>query len=85
MKSTSLASVPSKATVKAQLSRYFGTFGRFCASHPWEVIVLTVVATICVLSMSLLSGGKVRILCGLNMACQEKTPEEEVSVSLFSC
>ena len=85
MKSTSLASVPSKATVKAKLSTYFGSFGRFCASHPWEVIVLTVVATICVLSMSLLSGGKVRIVCGLNKPCQEKTPEEEVSVSLLSC
>lgn len=75
---SSIPTVPSKDSVKAELSRYFGIHGRFCASHPWEVIVSTVTLTVCVLSMSVLSGGKVGAVCGINKPCQKKSPEEEV-------
>ena len=77
--------IPStKDSMKAELSRYFGIHGRFCASHPWEVIVSTVTLTVCVLSMSVLSGGNVGSVCGINRPCQKKTPEEEVTVHLNS-
>lgn len=68
-----------KNSMKAELSRYFGIHGRFCASHPWEVIVSTVTLTVCVLSMSVLSGGNVGKVCGINKPCQKKSPEEEVT------
>ena len=74
-----------KNSMKAELSRYFGIHGRFCASHPWEVIVTTVTLTVCVLSMSVLSGGNVGKVCGINKPCQKKSPEEEVTVYLISC
>ena len=68
----------SVATLKARSSRYFGAHGRFCASHPWEVIVTTVTLTVCILSMSVLSGGKVETFCGIKKPCHKKSPEEEV-------
>lgn len=60
------------------MARFFRAHGRFCASHPWEVIVTTVTLTVCVLSMSVLSEGKVGYVCGINKPCSTK--EEEVSV-----
>ena len=62
--------------LKARLARYFRAHGQFCARHPWEVIVSVVTLTVCVLSIGVLSGGKVGTLCGLNTPCEE---EEEVS------
>ena len=53
----------------------FGAHGRFCASHPWEVIVTTVTLTVCVLSMSVLSGGKVATPCGVNKPCEKDVEE----------
>lgn len=68
----------SPAELKAKSGKYFGVHGRFCSSHPWEVIVTTVTLTVCVLSMSILSGGKLGVVCGINKPCQKKSPEEEV-------
>ena len=61
--------------LKARLSRYFRGHGEFCARHPWEVIVTAVTLTVSVLSIGVLSGGKVGTVCGLNKLCEE---EEEV-------
>lgn len=57
---------------------YFGMHGRFCASHPWEVIVTIVTLTVSVLSMSVISGGKVGTVCGFSKSCQPKPTDEEV-------
>lgn len=70
----------SAAAFKAKSGRYFGSHGRFCASHPWEVIVTTVTLTVCVLSMSVLNGEKLGAVCGIKRPCQKKSPEEEVSI-----
>ena len=64
------------------MTKYFGAHGRFCASHPWEVIVTIVTLTVCALSMSVLSGGKVGTVCGIQKPCQPKPTDQEVS-SLF--
>lgn len=72
------AAVPVYPTnpLKARLGHYFRAHGQFCARHPWEVIVTVVTLTVCVLSIGVLSGGKVGTLCGINKPCQD---EEETS------
>ncbi len=70
----------STASFRNRLSKYFGAHGRFCASHPWEVIVSIVTLTVCALSMSVLSGGKVSTVCGFSKPCQPKPVDEEVKV-----
>ena len=57
--------------LRAKLGKYFASYGRFCASHPWEVIVSCVTLTVCVLSMSIFSGGKVAIPCSMASGCGE--------------
>ena len=59
-------------SVKARLGRCFRAHGQFCARHPWEVIVSVVTLTVCVLSIGILSGGKVGTLCGINTPCEEQ-------------
>ncbi len=76
-----MAAAATKKAFQAQMGGFFGAHGRFCASHPWEVIVTTVTLTVCVLSMSVLSGVKVGV-CGVNRAC-ESEKEEEVSLKAF--
>ena len=68
----------STAGFRDKLTKYFGAHGRFCASHPWEVIVSIVTLTVCALSMSVLSGGKVTTVCGFSKPCQPKPVDEEV-------
>ncbi len=71
--------VPKAAThLRSKLSYYFGAHGRFCASHPWEVIVTIVTLTVCALSMSVLRGGGVGTVCGFSKPCQPKAMDEEV-------
>ena len=77
MSSTTTAS---REHLRARLSKYFGVHGRFCASHPWEVIVTTVTLTVCALSMSVLSGGKVGV-CGISKPCEAK-PATKTEVGL---
>lgn len=84
MKSNSPVSHANRDALKTKLGTYFGVHGRFCASHPWEVIVTTVTLTVCVLSVSVLSDGKVGTLCGFNRPCQKKPPQEEVRF-FFDC
>lgn len=76
------AGVSSISKFRTKLSQYFGAHGRFCASHPWEVIVSIVTLTVCALSMSVLSGGKVSTLCGFAKPCQPKPADEEVRLSV---
>lgn len=64
-----------KGAFRARMGSFFGAHGRFCASHPWEVIVTTVTLTVCVLSMGLLSGVQVGV-CGINRACENEKKEE---------
>ena len=75
MSTESSASTPS---LRNKLSSYFGAHGRFCASHPWEVIVSIVTLTVCALSMSVLRGGGVGTVCGFSKPCQPKPMDEEV-------
>ena len=74
-----MAAAATREALKARMGAFFGAHGRFCASHPWEVIVSTVTLTICVLSMSILSGGKVGV-CGINRPCES---EADGKVSVF--
>ena len=71
----------SPPSFKSKLSKYFWAHGRFCASHPWEVIVSIVTLTVCALSMSVLSGGKVSTVCGFEKPCVPKPVDEEVCIS----
>lgn len=52
------------------LSRAFRTYGRFCSSHPWEVIVGTLTVTICLMSMKYYTG--IPQVCGWNYRCNEE-------------
>ena len=67
-----------KSSWRSKLSTYFEAHGRFCASHPWEVIVTTVTLTVSALSMSVLSGGKVGTICGISKPCIERPGDVEV-------
>lgn len=57
--------------IRSKLGVYYASYGRFCARHPWEIIVSFVTLTVCILSMSFISGGKVAIPCGGGDGCQE--------------
>lgn len=57
--------------VRSKLGVYYAKYGRFCARHPWEIIVSIVTLTVCILSMSFISGGKVAIPCRGGDGCQE--------------
>ena len=69
-------STSSKEALRTRMTNYFGLHGRFCASHPWEVIVSIVTLTVCALSMSVLSGGKVGTVCGFQKPCQPKPADD---------
>ena len=69
-------STSSKETLRTRMTNYFGIHGRFFASHPWEVIVSIVTLTVCALSMSVLSGGKVGTVCGFQKPCQPKPADD---------
>ena len=77
MKMAETSTTRSSNPLKAKLARYFRAHGQFCARHPWEVIVSVVTLTVCMLSIGVLSGGKVGTFCGLNKQCEE---EEEVRI-----
>ena len=47
----------------------FKAHGQFCASHPWEVIVSTVTATICMMSVGMFAGDP--RICGWNYKCED--------------
>jgi len=69
-----MADTSAGETLKVRTKHYFNAHGRFCASHPWEVIVTIVTLTVCVLSISLVSGGKVS---GLNNPRKLKSDDDE--------
>lgn len=52
------------------LSRLFRAHGQFCASRPWEIIVGTMMLTVCVMSMSLFAGN--RKICSWSIRSSEK-------------
>lgn len=84
MKSNPMLHQLSTASLKAKMSRYFEAHGKFCASHPWEVIVTTVTLTVCILSMSFLNGGKIGSVCGFSsFNCPKKSLEEEVILIIW--
>ena len=74
-----MATTAPRDTMKARTLRLFAAHGRFCAAHPWEMIVTTVTLTVCILSMSVLSEGKVATVCGINKPCEAKPADEEAS------
>ncbi len=49
------------------LTSLFHTYGHMCASRPWEVIIGTITATVCLMSMSFFS--EHRKICGWNYQC----------------
>ncbi|XP_067928194.1 3-hydroxy-3-methylglutaryl-coenzyme A reductase-like [Watersipora subatra] len=51
------------------LPNVFKAHGRFCATHPWEVIVGTVTATICLMSIGMFTGDS--RICGWNYKCED--------------
>lgn len=61
-------------------SRLFRAHGRFCASRPWEVIIGTLMLSVCVMSMGLFANG--RKVCGWNMRCTEKEDVRETLTML---
>ncbi|XP_070541692.1 3-hydroxy-3-methylglutaryl-coenzyme A reductase-like isoform X2 [Ptychodera flava] len=58
------------------LSGLFYMHGRFCAAHPWEVIVGTLTVTICMVSMNMFTGNDK--ICGWNYDC---SGEEDIMSS----
>lgn len=78
MRSTVKMAGISRSSWRSKLSTYFEAHGRFCASHPWEVIVTTVTLTVSALSMSVLSGGKIGTICGVSKPCEQRPANEEV-------
>ena len=53
-----------------QLASLFRSHGRFCASHPWEVIVATLTITVTTLSFSLNSSSIAGDLCRNEKSCE---------------
>lgn len=64
--------------VRSKLGVYYAQYGRFCACHPWEIIVSFVTLTVCILSMSIISGGKVAIPCTVGGGCKDVPPPQLV-------
>lgn len=58
-------------------SRLFRAHGQFCASRPWEVIIGTLMLSVCVMSMGLFANG--RKVCGWNMRCAQKQDDTKSS------
>ncbi|GAB1605199.1 3-hydroxy-3-methylglutaryl-coenzyme A reductase-like [Argonauta hians] len=54
-------------TASLLLQSVFRAYGKFCALHPWEVIVGTLSVTLCLMSMTMYSS-EVK-MCGWNYAC----------------
>ena len=52
-----------------KFTNIFRAHGQFCASHPWEVIVGTVTATICMMSVGMFTGNP--SVCGWNYKCED--------------
>ena len=46
----------------------FRAHGKFCATHPWEVIVATITVTMCMMSVSMFTGDP--RICGWNYKCE---------------
>lgn len=61
--------------VRSKLGVYYARYGHFCACHPWEIIVTFVTLTVCILSMSIISGGKVAIPCRVGGGCGDAPPQ----------
>lgn len=78
-----MATAASREMLRAKMTPFFHSHGRFCASHPWEVIVTIVTLTVCVLSMSVISGGKVGTICGISRPCEAKPADEEVQKNAY--
>ncbi|XP_013394570.1 3-hydroxy-3-methylglutaryl-coenzyme A reductase [Lingula anatina] len=55
------------------LTSVFRRYGYMCASHPWEVIIGTITVTVCLFSMSLLTGNDK--ICGWNYICPKEEEE----------
>ncbi|XP_071846092.1 3-hydroxy-3-methylglutaryl-coenzyme A reductase-like isoform X2 [Apostichopus japonicus] len=64
------------------LSRAFWSYGRFCTSHPWEVIVGTLTVTICLMSMKYYTGEPQ--VCGWNYRCTEESDVMSSDVIIMS-
>ena len=77
-----MATATTRELLKARMGRFFGAHGRFCASHPWEVIATIVTLTVCVLSMGVLNGSRMGI-CGIHRPCENEPEGEDVSFEGF--
>ncbi|XP_019638576.1 PREDICTED: 3-hydroxy-3-methylglutaryl-coenzyme A reductase-like isoform X2 [Branchiostoma belcheri] len=70
----------------AMLTGLFKAYGRFCVSHPWEVIVGTITATICLLSMNMITNSD--RVCGWNYICnvdEDIKSSDVIIMSLTRC
>ncbi|XP_071483178.1 3-hydroxy-3-methylglutaryl-coenzyme A reductase-like [Diadema antillarum] len=65
------------------LTRLFLAQGRFCSSHPWEVIVCTLTLTICMLSMNYFTG--LPQICGWNYECDHVQASSHSSDIIIMC
>eukprot|EP00058_Branchiostoma_floridae_P020842 XP_002606332.1 hypothetical protein BRAFLDRAFT_57278 [Branchiostoma floridae] len=68
------------------LTGLFKAYGRFCVSHPWEVIVGTITATICLLSMNMITNSD--RVCGWNYICnvdEDIKSSDVIIMSLTRC
>ncbi|XP_074650297.1 3-hydroxy-3-methylglutaryl-coenzyme A reductase-like [Tubulanus polymorphus] len=55
------------------LAEIFHAHGQLCACHPWEVIVVALTVTICLLSMRSFHHHDERKICGWNYDCGDET------------
>ncbi|EDV26440.1 uncharacterized protein TRIADDRAFT_37359 [Trichoplax adhaerens] len=72
-----------------QLASLFRNHGRFCASHPWEVIVATLTITVSTLSFSLNSNSIAEDLCRNGKSCEshqdKKTRGDVIVLTTTNC
>lgn len=64
------------------LKDMFWAHGKFCASHPWEVIIGTLTVTLCLMSMTMYSSDDK--ICGWNYVCPNIDVSNFIILGIFS-
>lgn len=73
-----LLPIPYLTKSSIMLSRLFRAHGKTCATHPWEVIIISLTVTMCLVSMSVYASPSFNKICGWNYVCHN---EDEIKSS----
>lgn len=63
------------------LSRLFREYGKICATHPWEVIIISLTVMLSLVSVSAYPSPEIDKICGWNHVCENA--EVRILLSLF--